>query len=290
MVRRLSWYILRATPTHLPAITALYQADAFPYAWGDAQWTALLFESTEASGGFTLVAIQDDQIVGHLELSLEHDGDQSSGFITALEVHHRIRRHGIGRALIEVATHTLTQQGIDSLQVFAEDQAAAAFYTALGFIPNDIFWNLTIDTAQGLPPTVIAHRQYPMRTWQHNFDSYRHCAGQFLPAHYCWERSRRARAFNFTEAEGTDTWILESGALLIRDIRLTHLLLPPSLHPLAPETVPSWMALIYTAHKRGASYLRIFTSPEAAIALEWTHPQVCLASESWQRLSRGIAP
>ncbi|MCL5946415.1 MAG: GNAT family N-acetyltransferase [Chloroflexi bacterium] len=291
MVRQSRWRILRATPTHLPAITALYQADAFPHAWGDTKRIAPLFESAEVSGGFTLVAIQDGQTIGHLELSLEHGEDQLSGFITGLEVHHRIRRRGVGRGLVETAMSILARQGIQSLQVFPEDHAAAAFYTALGFTPSELCWDLTIDTTQRLPQlAAIAPRQYPMSTWQHQFDGYHHCAGQFLPAHYCWERSRQARALNFPEGEGTGAWILEGGALLIVDTHFTHLLLPPSLHPLAPEAFPAWMALIHSAQERGAAYLRTVVSPDVATALGWTHPQVCHGYESWQRLSRGIAP
>ena len=88
----------------------------------------------------TFLAAADDGVAGFLTLKQHTD---SAAEIYVMGLYPALHRRGVGRALVDRATETLSRAGVEYLQVktlgparSAEYYAATrAFYTALGFRP-----------------------------------------------------------------------------------------------------------------------------------------------------------
>lgn len=82
-----------------------------------------------------LVAVSDDQVIGSAMAG--YDGHR--GWLYAVAVLETYRRQGVGRALVQEAERRLAAVGCSkiNLQVRAQNQSVAQFYTRLGYSIED---------------------------------------------------------------------------------------------------------------------------------------------------------
>jgi len=105
----------------------------------EAAWLKLLSGGGDAS--LTLVADQDDDVVGFCSVtapSRDDDASDRTCEVAAIYVEPDVWREGIGRALLNTALRQVRENGWNeaTLWVFAENDAARAFYNRFGFAPD----------------------------------------------------------------------------------------------------------------------------------------------------------
>ena len=85
--------------------------------------------------GSSFVAVERGRVVGTVLCG----DDGRRGYLQHLAVAPEARRRGIGRALVARALHALEERGIHKchLMVLSENDAARAFWKALGWIERD---------------------------------------------------------------------------------------------------------------------------------------------------------
>ncbi|HTO71993.1 MAG TPA: ribosomal protein S18-alanine N-acetyltransferase [Myxococcota bacterium] len=118
---------LRAARADDAAAIARLAADALPEAWTAAAYRAALARPT----GVALVAEEGARLVG-FALALRADDEAE---LHSIAVETRLRRRGLGRALLDAALDTLRAAGARnvSLEVRSGNAAALALYAACGF-------------------------------------------------------------------------------------------------------------------------------------------------------------
>ena len=100
-------------------------------------WTTILNSFAQSGRGACFVAEIDSVIQGFASCGGQRDDEfahEYSGEISAIYVHEAHQRSGIGRALMGVCAQALTDMELTgiSLWVLSGNDAARAFYTALG--------------------------------------------------------------------------------------------------------------------------------------------------------------
>jgi GNAT superfamily N-acetyltransferase len=126
-------------PTRLSAPLALLEealreGDAVP-----AEFTERLRRAVEAGDLEVLAARSEERILGVAVLAYRLS--VSSGCLFAsiedLYVSQQARRQGVGRALLRAADERCSERGISYVEVQIEEAEAEAFYTALGYEPEN---------------------------------------------------------------------------------------------------------------------------------------------------------
>lgn len=83
-----------------------------------------------------LVAESEGKVIGYLLYHFGYDTDRAIRLLHVIDlyVHESVRRHGVGRALMEAAAQVCRQAGGRELfwSVYAPNKLAAAFYERLG--------------------------------------------------------------------------------------------------------------------------------------------------------------
>jgi len=92
------------------------------------------------SGGL-LLAIQDGDVVGFVMYTVErgrYEQDTTPGVVENLYVKPRVRRAGIGSALLREAEQRLAEDGagVIHIEAMAENEAARRFYATHGYTPH----------------------------------------------------------------------------------------------------------------------------------------------------------
>ncbi|MCL4544060.1 MAG: GNAT family N-acetyltransferase [Chloroflexi bacterium] len=264
--------IREALVEDVPRITGLYQADGFPLAWGDSLRSFYLFTCVLATRGRTLIALANGEMAGHLEVVLagSASGEGRDGFITALEIGKGWRRRGIARALVGEACRWVRSRGGAHLGVVPEDEAALAFYRAVGFVPGTDLIDIDVRVSRAqqtlTPPLRPVRALAPAeRPWRGR----RHVAGMILPAAYCWARTVLAAPWNLPEAENTGGWELEGGAVLLADPTLLHLLLPEGTDPCAAQSQDWWSTLLQLRADNRDGFAHTVVSRSVGECLGW---------------------
>lgn len=119
------WVLLWSCPRWVGSINTPLRTGS----WADRKHELLL----KCSHGHLLqVAWLDDAMIGYCFSSL---GKGSTGEIDSLYIEPQVRRHGIGRRLVEVALRWLVERGCDDIKlwVYPRNTDAMAFYGRLGF-------------------------------------------------------------------------------------------------------------------------------------------------------------
>jgi ribosomal protein S18 acetylase RimI-like enzyme len=235
-----------AAAADIPAITAMYRFDGFPHAQGDPERAEFHYACVRSVGGTVLIAVEDEVVVGHLELLLSQEAPPLGryGYLEALEVRVDRRRRAIGRALVEAAKALTRAAGGARLETVPEDEAAMAFYAATGFRPRTPY----VDLDLAVPPAALdgaAPLGRPLPPGARPWLRLRHVAGRQYAAPYCWARAFLAGCWGLPEAAGTGAWELQdSEAVVLADPWLVHLFLPPDLTPESDEAWPAWQAML----------------------------------------------
>ena len=92
-----------------------------------------------AAGDLEVLAVRlEGRTVGVLVLAFRPNVSLGSTFasIEDLYVHPRVRRKGVGRALLQAAIDRCRSRGISYLEAQVEEGVANAFYTASGYEPE----------------------------------------------------------------------------------------------------------------------------------------------------------
>ncbi len=118
--------IARMEEQHLEAVADL-EAMCFSTPWTFEN----LKESLENDTSYFFVALDDDDVIGYIGVSVVAD----SCFINNIAVYPLCRRQGVGTALLKIAILTADVMGTDfiSLEVRESNYAAIALYHSLGF-------------------------------------------------------------------------------------------------------------------------------------------------------------
>jgi ribosomal protein S18 acetylase RimI-like enzyme len=98
-------------------------------------FAARLRRAVEAGDVEILAARTEDRILGMVVLAYRLN-ISLGGLFTSIEdlyVRPKARRQGVGRALLEAAGERCVARGISYVEVQVEDDAAEAFYAALGY-------------------------------------------------------------------------------------------------------------------------------------------------------------
>ncbi|QDG50743.1 GNAT family N-acetyltransferase [Persicimonas caeni] len=101
-----------------------------------ARWKKLL--SDPSGGTRAFVAVDDGEVCGFVAFGRSRDADvdtRSVGEVFAIYVHPYAWRHGIGRALLTIATNELEREGFDeaTLWVLETNEPAKRFYESQGW-------------------------------------------------------------------------------------------------------------------------------------------------------------
>ncbi|MGI8913574.1 MAG: GNAT family N-acetyltransferase [Chloroflexota bacterium] len=260
------YHICLATAADIPAITAMYRADGLHHAQGDPARASYYYATVRSLGGKVLVAIDGDQVIGHLELLLCQEAPPLGryGYLEALEVRTDRRRRGVGRTLVDAAKALTRAAGGTRLETVPEDAAALAFYQAAAFRPGTPYVDLDLATApDGL--CGVAPLGLPLPPGARPWRTLRHVAGRQYAAPYCWARAYLADCWDLPEAEGTGAWQLQdSEAVVLADPWLVHLFLPSSLAPESDDAWPAWQAMLALRAGSREGYVRTVVTADLA--------------------------
>jgi ribosomal protein S18 acetylase RimI-like enzyme len=258
--------IRRAAASDVPAIAAMYRFDGLLHAQGDPERAEFYYASVRAVGGKVLVAVDGDDVVGHLELLLSQEAPPLGryGYIAALEVRKDCRRRGVGRCLVEAAKGIARAAGGQRLETVAEDEIAGALYAATGFRPAGDYLDLDlavpVEALAGAAP-----RGTPLPPGGRPWLNLRHVAGRQYAAPYCWARAHLAGTWGLPEASGAGAWQLrDSAAVILADPWFVHLFLPPDLAPESPTAWPVWQAMLALRAGRRQGYVRSVVAADLA--------------------------
>jgi ribosomal protein S18 acetylase RimI-like enzyme len=267
-----SYRVRLAGAADVPAITAMYRFDGFPHAQGDPERAGFYYACVRSVGGRVLIAVEDEVVVGHLELLLSQEAPPLGryGYLEALEVRVDRRRRGVGRALVEGAKALTRAAGGVWLETVPEDAAAMAFYTATGFRPGTPY----VDLDLAVPPAALhggAPLGRPLPPGARPWLRLRHVAGRQYAAPYCWARAFLAGCWGLPEATGTGAWqVRDSDAVVLADPWLVHLFLSPDLPPEHADVWPAWQAML--ALRAGGTregYVRTVVTADLAARLHF---------------------
>jgi GNAT superfamily N-acetyltransferase len=102
------------------------------------EFAKTLREAVEAGGLEVLVARAEGRVVGVAVLAYRLSVSAAGLFasIEDLYVKPDARRRGVGRALLEAVGECCALRGISYVEAQVEDEEAAAFYVALGYVPE----------------------------------------------------------------------------------------------------------------------------------------------------------
>ena len=116
------------------AVVALWLACALTRPWNDPRKD--IERKLAHSPSLFLVGLDDDELVGSVMAG--YDGHR--GWINYLAVHPSWQGQGLGRALMEAAEERLRALGCPkiNLQVREGNEAAAAFYDAIGYEQQEL--------------------------------------------------------------------------------------------------------------------------------------------------------
>jgi ribosomal protein S18 acetylase RimI-like enzyme len=247
MPPRAAYTIRLGTMADIPAITAMYQQDGFFAAQGDPTRAAFYFTAVRAAGGEVLLAVDDTDVVGHLEFLLCSEALPLGqyGYIATLEVRADRRRQGLGRALVEQAIQLTCAAGGTRVEVWTGDDnaAAQALYASAGFTAGvrmrDLELAVTPDTAREAAP-LGPRLASGARPWV----DLRHVAGRLYPAAYCWWQAQLASGWGLPNAAETGAWHLrDSATVVLASPWSVHLFLPPEMAPDSAVAWPAWLAM-----------------------------------------------
>jgi GNAT superfamily N-acetyltransferase len=261
-----TYRIRPADASDIPAITAMYRCDGFQHAQGDPERAEFYYASVRAVGGKVLVAVDGDDVVGHLELLLCQETLPLGryGYLEALEVRADRRRLGVGRGLVEAAKAITRAAGGQRLETVAEDEIAGALYAATGFRSGEDY--LDLDLAVPAEALVgAAPRGLPLPSGARPWLDLRHVAGRQYAAPYCWARAFLAATWGLPEASGCGAWQLRgSDAIVLTDPWFVHLFLPPYLPPESPAAWPAWQAMLALRAGQREGYVRTVVAADLA--------------------------
>jgi ribosomal protein S18 acetylase RimI-like enzyme len=121
-------------PSHADAAVALWRAAGLTRPWNDPYAdfaTAVAGPSSAVLGAFADSALAGTAMVGH---------DGHRGWVYYLGVSDRLRRNGIGRALMTAAEEWVRRHGIPKVQLMVrhDNADAVAFYQRLGYADADV--------------------------------------------------------------------------------------------------------------------------------------------------------
>ena len=127
--------IRQATPDELDDLIKMerdsYAGHAYPH--------LVLRQFLDMAGPFALVAIEDDEVIGHtIALPAVSDGEPEA-WLVALAVQEDLRGRGTGRLLSSVVLRRVVDRGyrIVRLTVEPDNDAAVSLYESLGFLVKD---------------------------------------------------------------------------------------------------------------------------------------------------------
>lgn len=145
--------VVAADDSHLPGLVAVLVAGSREPAAERPEDLARYADAlarVRAAGGEVLVAVDDGEVVGMLEvLALPHV-QHAGGTAAELESVHVAASHrgrGVGRRLVEAAVAWAAARGCYRVQLTShlERTGAHAFYERLGFAPSHVGYKLVLD-------------------------------------------------------------------------------------------------------------------------------------------------
>lgn len=102
-------------------------------------WLLSVEAEVSASDAPTYVAVQDSHVIGMVTLCVFRTLTGPKAYLDHLVVEPRLRRHGVGRALVQHAITQARAAGATRIDLTAGDQkeAGRALYLSLGFRERD---------------------------------------------------------------------------------------------------------------------------------------------------------
>jgi ribosomal protein S18 acetylase RimI-like enzyme len=135
--------------------------------WLDPNLLSLHLKILEEAGGTVLVARQNEEIIGELEIVYDFTSPQMKrAHIVWIVVNPTWQRKGIGTRLVKRGREIATQMGCRVMTVVSEDQTSYNFYTSLKFQKTDSLLFFSKELGNGKPPLHIDDVQTLPLEWK----------------------------------------------------------------------------------------------------------------------------